>query len=100
MRTKQKVTRSEGERLHQAQIHKYGVQQNFSIAYQVVGEQEKRVYVETYFPVARYGGHMSEKMKEMREKANEIIGELCRDFVECFRHIDGVVRFSHDIGDE
>jgi len=93
-------SRSEGERLHQAQRYDYGVQRKFTVKYQVVGQSEKSLFVETYFPVARYGGHIPDKIKLMRQKANEIIGELCRDFVESFRLVDGVVKFSHDLRDE
>ena len=85
-------------KLKQAQAKGYGAQSVFNITYQIRGEEQRRVQVETYFPVARGMGRKPNQT--IKDYANAEIRCLCLNFVEKFRCIEGIVKFSYDIGDE
>jgi len=88
------------DRFNQAQRNGYGAQQNMTIEYQVIGEELKCGTFEVYMPVAKGVGNKKVDADKLRVEANGIIREIFCAFVECFKDVNGMVRFSHSFGDE
>ena len=93
------ANKTAGARMRQAQKRGFGAQEKLKFSYQVVGEEMKRVVLEVYYPVAKGRGN-AKKVQDLRTEANDVIREMLLAFVECFKDVEGIVRFRYDIGDE
>ena len=94
------MTKSACDRMCQAQRRGYDVTDNFTVSYQIEGEHERCMFIETYVPAARGYGRQPGEVNQRKEKIGRLMREKILDFIEDFKEIDGLVKFSYDIGDK
>jgi len=58
------------------------------------------LYVETYVPAARGYGQQPGAVADRKDRIRKLVREKILAFIEDFKGIDGLVKFSYDLGDK